>query len=156
MSDPMYPPPPPPSMPPPMPPPGGGNAAQMVQGPSIGLLVTGALGILGALLSLVMNLLGTGMSAMPGMDMGGDAAGRYMSMMSGGVGIVAALLSLALYGFVIWGALQMKQLRGWNISMAASIAAMLPCSCCCIIGLPIGIWALVVLLKPEVKSAFSG
>ena len=31
---------------------------------------------------------------------------------------------------------------------------MLPCTCCCIAGLPVGIWALVILLKPEVKSAF--
>jgi hypothetical protein len=39
--------------------------------------------------------------------------------------------------------------------MAASIIAMIPCvSPCCLLGLPIGIWALVVLMKPEVKSAF--
>jgi hypothetical protein len=25
---------------------------------------------------------------------------------------------------------------------------------CCFIGLPIGIWALIVLAKPEVKAAF--
>jgi hypothetical protein len=156
MSDPMYPPPPPSSMPPPMPPMGGPSAAQQVQGPAIGLLVAGALGVVGALISLLMNILGTGMSAMPGMDVGGDAAGRYMSMMSGGVGIVAALIGLGIYGFVIWGAMQMKQLRAWNMSMAASIGAMLPCSCCCVIGLPIGIWALIVLLKPEIKSAFTG
>jgi hypothetical protein len=97
------------------------------------------------------------MSALPGMgEMGGDAASRAMSMMGGGIGIVAALVSLALYGFVTWGSLQMKQLRGWNLSMAATICAMLPCSCCCIVGLPIGIWSLVILLKPEVKSAFTG
>jgi hypothetical protein len=30
-----------------------------------------------------------------------------------------------------------------------------PCiSPCCLVGLPIGIWALVVLNKPEVKSSF--
>jgi hypothetical protein len=33
---------------------------------------------------------------------------------------------------------------------------MIPCiSPCCLLGLPIGIWALVVLLKPEVKAAFT-
>ena len=37
----------------------------------------------------------------------------------------------------------------------ASILAMIPClSPCCLIGLPIGIWALVILMKPEVKAAF--
>ena len=32
---------------------------------------------------------------------------------------------------------------------------MVPCiSPCCLVGLPIGIWALVVLNKPEVKGSF--
>jgi hypothetical protein len=31
---------------------------------------------------------------------------------------------------------------------------MLPCSICCLVGLPIGIWAVVVLSKPEVKGTF--
>jgi hypothetical protein len=39
--------------------------------------------------------------------------------------------------------------------MTASILALAPCiSPCCLVGLPIGIWALVVLSKPEVKSSF--
>jgi hypothetical protein len=38
--------------------------------------------------------------------------------------------------------------------MVASVVAMLPCQCCCLFGLPFGIWALVVLNKPEVKSHF--
>jgi hypothetical protein len=42
------------------------------------------------------------------------------------------------------------------VAVIASVAAMLPCtvSCCCILGLPVGIWSLVVLMKPEVKQAF--
>lgn len=39
----------------------------------------------------------------------------------------------------------------------AAILAMIPCvSPCCLLGLPLGIWALIVLLKPEVKAAFQG
>ena len=152
MSDPMYPPPPPSMPPPPM---GGAMASQQVQGPAMGLLVTAGLALLFTVLGLVMNIAGVGMSGLSGMG-GSAATDQYMSMMSGGVGIVVSLLGLALYGFVLWGALQMKQLRNWNMAMGASIAAMLPCSCCCIIGLPIGIWSLIVLMKPEVKSAFVG
>ena len=152
MSDPMYPPPPPSMPPPPM---GGAMASQQVQGPAMGLLVTAGLALLFTVLGLVMNIAGVGMSGLSGMG-GSAATDQYMSMMSGGVGIVVSLLGLALYGFVVWGALQMKQLRNWNMAMGASIAAMLPCGCCCIIGLPIGIWSLIVLMKPEVKSAFVG
>ena len=35
-----------------------------------------------------------------------------------------------------------------------TIVSMLPCSCCWTLGLPFGIWALVVLNQPEVKDAF--
>lgn len=50
----------------------------------------------------------------------------------------------------------MKQLQKWTLAVTASILAMIPClGPCCLIGIPIGIWALVVLFKPEVKSAFT-
>jgi hypothetical protein len=40
--------------------------------------------------------------------------------------------------------------------VVTSIVAMVPClGPCCIVGIPIGIWALVVLMKPEVKAAFT-
>jgi hypothetical protein len=135
---------------------GGAGAAQQVQGPAIGLLVVGGLAVLGQLISLAANIFGTGMAGLQNMGGGNPAADRYFQYMSGGLGIVFGIIGLGLYAFLIWAALQMKQLRKWNISVAGSIVAMLPCSCCCIIGLPIGIWSLIVLMKPEVKSAFVG
>jgi predicted Zn finger-like uncharacterized protein len=39
-------------------------------------------------------------------------------------------------------------------TFTACILAMIPCVNCCILGLPFGIWGLVVLNKPEVKDAF--
>jgi len=153
MSEPMYSPPPPPIAPPP--PPMGAGAAQQVQGPAIGLLVVGALGVLAQLIGLAANIFGVGMSGLQDMGGGSAATDRYLQYFSGGIGIVVGIIGLAIYGFVIWAALQMKQLRKWTLAVVASIAAMLPCSCCCIVGLPIGIWALIVLMKPEVKSAFS-
>lgn len=39
--------------------------------------------------------------------------------------------------------------------MTSAILALLPCSLVCIIGIPVGVWALVVLLNPEVREAFS-
>jgi hypothetical protein len=57
-------------------------------------------------------------------------------------------------GIVLYGAWQMKDLRSQGSAMAASITAMLPCNLCCLVGLPVGIWSLVVLNRPEVKNAF--
>jgi hypothetical protein len=160
----MYPPPPPSPPPPPYTPPpiggggmgmGGSNAAQQVQGPAMGLMITGVIGIIFGLLGLVMNLAGVGMSGMQ--SMGGGATDQYMNMMSGGLGIVSAVIGLGISGFIIWASMQMKQLRNWNMSVAASIVAMIPCiGPCCIIGIPIGIWSVMTLMKPEVKSAFVG
>ena len=67
-----------------------------------------------------------------------------------------AFVGLIFDAFVIYAALKMKELTQWSIAVAASILAMVPCiSPCCIIGLPVGIWCLVVLMRPEVKAAFS-
>lgn len=154
MSEPMYSPPPPPAPPPAAGPP----ASQQVQGPAMGLMITAVIGGLLNLLSLGVNVLGMGGSALSNMGGGGGGpADRYMQYMSGGAGIVFAILGLAVAGFIIWVSLQMKQLHKWTLAVVASIVAMIPCiSPCCIIGLPIGIWAVIVLMKPEVKSSFVG
>jgi hypothetical protein len=55
---------------------------------------------------------------------------------------------------VLLGAIQMLRLRSYGLAMASSIIAMLPCNGCCLLGLPFGIWAVVMLAKPEVKDAF--
>jgi hypothetical protein len=151
MSEPMSPP--PPSPPPPgAPPPPVTNAAQQVQGPAIGLIVTAAVGILFSLFGLLANLLGFRMASME--DFGGGYGSQYWSMWSGGMGIGLAIVALAVWAFVGWAAMKMKALEQWTMAIVASVVAMIPCSCACILGLPIGIWSLVVLLKPEVKAAF--
>jgi hypothetical protein len=40
------------------------------------------------------------------------------------------------------------------MAMTAAILAIVPCSCCCILNMPFGIWSLVVLLNEQVKAAF--
>ena len=78
-----------------------------------------------------------------------------MGMMQGGIGILFGIIAICVSGFVIFGAMKMKKLESYGLAMGASIVAMIPCiSPCCVLGLPIGIWALVVLMKPEVKAAF--
>lgn len=136
------------------PPPGGGGAAlQKIQGPAVGLIVTGALGLLMSLVSFVMNLLGTGMSGLSGLS--DDQMAGAMNMLAGGVGIVFAVIGFLVSAFIVWAALQMKDLRNRTLSIVASVVAMIPCiSPCCILGLPIGIWALITINDPAVKGAF--
>jgi hypothetical protein len=70
--------------------------------------------------------------------------------------LAVCLFALACNAFIFWAALQMRALKSWPLAMAGAIAAMIPLttSICCVAGLPLGIWALVVLNKPEVKAAF--
>ncbi len=150
MTQPIAPPPPPPAGTPP-----AGNPRQMVDGPAIGLIVTGVIGILLGLLSLLSHLVGFGMSSL-GNELG-DYGGyeRYASFMSGSVGIFFAFVGLGISAFVIWAALKMRNLENRVLAIVASVLAMVPClGPCCLIGIPVGIWSLVVLLKPEVQQAF--
>jgi hypothetical protein len=77
------------------------------------------------------------------------------ALLAGPIGIADSLICIVIAAVVLFGAIKMKKLENHGLALAASILAMIPClSPCCLLGLPIGIWALVVLLKPEVKSAF--
>ncbi|MCD6050789.1 MAG: transcriptional regulator, family protein [Verrucomicrobia bacterium] len=66
---------------------------------------------------------------------------------------VIGLLLLGMSALMIWGAAKMREGRGYGLAILACILAMVmaPAN---LIGLPVGIWALVVLLRPEVKAAF--
>jgi hypothetical protein len=55
---------------------------------------------------------------------------------------------------IMVGAVNMLRLDSHGAATSAALAAMLPCSPGWLIGLPVGIWALVVLRAPEVKAAF--
>jgi hypothetical protein len=131
------------------------KAQQMVAGPAIALMVTAGLGITLGLLGLVLTLAGMATApAMPGLD---PEFVRYFRMFAyGPIGISIKILGIAVSVFILFGALRMQKLSGHGLAMAAAIISMIPCfSPCCVLGLPFGIWALIVLSKPEVKSQFN-
>lgn len=128
------------------------DPAGQISGPSIGLTITGVIGGLFSLFTLMA--LGIGMSL--GTLWGGRSSGWYEDFYGGAIGMGSAFLGLLVAIFIIYAALKMKDLKQWNLAVVASVLAMVPCiSPCCIIGLPIGIWALVVLMRPDVKAAFN-
>jgi hypothetical protein len=121
-----------------------------VNGPAIALIVLAILGFILQAGSLVMNMVGASIfanSQMPNQ--------AWVNMFSGTVGVVLGIVGLLVSGLILFGGIKMKKLENYGLAMTTSILAMIPCvSPCCLIGLPIGIWAVVVLSKPEVKSAF--
>lgn len=129
------------------------DPSQRVNAPAIALMITGIIGGVLAVLSLALNILGVGMGSMIARESGQDALGM---MFSGGMGIAVSLVNIALAAFIIWAATKMKNLQAWPACVGASIIAMIPCvSPCCVLGLPIGIWCLVILFDQKVKAAFS-
>ena len=137
---------------------GRAAALQAVKGPAIGLMVTAILGLIGVAGGLLFNLfaLGGGRVGMP--QMGDPQMQKLLNTMGGGgIGIIQNIIGGIVGIVVLMGALKMQRLQNYSFVFTASILAMLPClspCCICILGLPVGIWALITLNKPEVKTAF--
>ncbi len=124
--------------------------AELVNGPAIGLIVVAILGVLLQITSLILNAAGASFVAASQMP-----KEAWANMFSGTVGVISSIIGILVSGLILFGAMKMKKLENYGLAMAVSVLAMIPClSPCCFIGLPIGIWAVVVLSKPEVKSAF--
>ena len=128
------------------------NAAEksLVKGPAIAILISNGIGMLLALLLLILNLVGVGMGAASGVDQGMGLVAE------GAIGGVQSVLHLATGAVIIVGFLKMMKLQSYGFAMTATILAMIPCiTPCCYLGLPFGIWGIVILCKPEVKEAFA-
>lgn len=69
--------------------------------------------------------------------------------------ILWGLAGLLCSAVMILAGIKMMTLGSYGLCMTGSITAMLPCVIpCCILGLPVGIWSIVVLNRPDVKAAF--
>lgn len=123
-----------------------------LQIPAIGLIIVGALNVLTA----VTLILGRIVRLVKGPEkVITDDAERLGYEMAGIFFPVVSLISLAAAPIIILGAVQMLRLRRYSIALLAAILALIPVSSvCCIPGIPIGLWALIVLRHPEVRAAF--
>jgi hypothetical protein len=130
------------------------NVRDLVRGPAIGLIVTGALTVLSSAAGIFTNVLTLITPETRDKIMAGEGGGAAISLLI--AGIVFSLAGLASSGVIIYGAVQMLNVRSHKWAMASAIVSMIPLISCCLLGLPIGIWAVVVLGKPEVKAGFEG
>jgi hypothetical protein len=146
--------------------PGGGGSAsreaalQAVKAPAICLIVVAGLGIAIFLFGAVANFLGGAMLYRPmPSNIPPEMQSFYRSMqsMQGPLGGLINLFFAAMNGLVLLGGIKMLKLESRTLVLIACIIAMLPFTvyCCCLLGLPFGIWALVVINKAEVRSQFT-
>ena len=121
-----------------------------VRGPAISLIVVSLIGLLSILMTLLFNILffivywNEGVqSAAP------DTAIFIVSRM------VWSVLILATNVVILVGAIKMLGLRNYDICRLGATLAVIPCiGPCYFLGIPFGIWALIVLNRSEVQRAF--
>ena len=118
-------------------------AEGLVMGPAIALLVVGILGILMGLANILSAATGFGVAPQQQKD-AAHMTGRF----------VGAAVSLVWGLVVTLGGWKLKSLESYGSAMTGVIVSLLPCNPCCLVGLPIGIWALVVMNNQDVKDAF--
>lgn len=130
------------------------DAKAVVQGPAISLIVVSLIALIVGTLALVIDaiLIFTGVVAKLEVMNEGSISVYTKVAVRGIWGVVLIFAS----SFVLYGAMQMRKMRSFDTVRAAALVAMIPLlGPCCILGIPFGIWALVVLGKPGVKEAFT-
>lgn len=71
-------------------------------------------------------------------------------------GYVGAFLLPVLHAAVLAGSISMLRMKSYGAAMTAAVLSVIPCcSPCLLLGIPFGIWALVVLNSADVKRAFT-
>jgi predicted Ser/Thr protein kinase len=113
--------------------------------PAVGLLVAGGIDCLssaGAVVGTIVLLVQKGFS------------GRFIGFLPGSAQLVIVVAMAARAVIVVSGAWNLMRLRSRRLAMIGSVLAMLPFSPGAVIGLPMGIWALVVMARKQVKTAF--
>jgi len=128
-------------------------ALQRVSAPAVCLIVTAVLGFGLHLLGILASIWNIGLAGPAIMHRHADVLPIMLftgpfALIHGGIRIILSIV-------VLLGAIKMKALENYGFAMTTSILALIPCiGPCCLLGLPFGIWALVVLSDPAVKSSF--
>ena len=122
------------------------DSAQLARRPAIGLIIVGAM----QLLFVAMYLLGT----LADWEQRGFEAAWQETLELGPILLTGMALSVPVSILIILGAVRMMNLQSYRFALAAAILALLPLTFMVVVGVPFGIWALVVLARQRVKAAF--
>jgi hypothetical protein len=142
---------------------GEGRSAALakVKVPAIALIITAAINILCGLWSLLsrpdMQQLNSDIQQLNNPQLEAVFQ-KVINLAQGPLAIANSVFELAVSVLILIGAIKMLSLRGYGFAFAAAILAIVPCLTPCIgyvLGLVFGVWALVLLNKPEVKTHFN-
>ena len=130
------------------------DVRKRLEWPAVGLILVGALNAISGFLLI----LGRVASIVKGREPVITDEDRRLGYLVAIISIpLVSLISIAASPIIIFGGIQMLRARRYSIALWAALLALIPLtSVCCIPGIPIGIWALIVLRHPEVRAAFEG
>ena len=122
-----------------------------LKAPAIGLIIAGVLNAISGLYFLASALIQYSRGALDRtFSEEAEQFGFYIGFWGTAV---LGILGFLVAPVIIYGAIQMMRGRSFGLSRTAAILAVIPLtSCCFVIGIPFGIWALVVLAQPDVKA----
>lgn len=86
-----------------------------------------------------------------------DALTAMKDVMTQPTVFIGYILNLIGSALVVVGGIQLLRLSGPAFPAVGSVLAMLPCTAnlCCVLGLPVGVWVLVVLNRADVRAAMA-
>lgn len=117
------------------------DVKQQVTIPGVGLMIGG---FLGAAFNCLFAVSGAAK---------GDGGGKYeLPVVIFGVGFLVACIMAST--IVTFAGYCMIRCRYYQLALIGSVLAMVGMTVCSAVGLPIGIWAITVLRKPDVRAAF--
>jgi hypothetical protein len=144
------------------------QARDDVAGPAVGLVTVAAIDILLAFYFIFMSLVtaANGPEARGKLERGpapnqgpvepkADPEEEAERIVGSAVIVLWGVVCLLCGILTMIGGLLMKGLRGYSLALTCSALTVVPCTApCCLAGVPIGIWSLVVLSRSEVRAAF--
>lgn len=118
----------------------------LLAAPAIALIVVGGINLVAAIARIGLGLL-----------LQGEVAGDdFFLLFNVGINFGLGLVQLIAAICVLAGGFKMYHASSLGWSMAAAVIAMIPIvSTCCLLGVPFGIWSIVVLNNPDVRGEFS-
>jgi tRNA A-37 threonylcarbamoyl transferase component Bud32 len=122
-----------------------GNGTGKIVAPAVGLMVGALWKLLSALTALFFV---SGYNRWLEPMLGDFGIGSFSSMADVGIVLFKVVPGL----LILFGAFQMLRLRSYAWAVTAAILSIVACS---LIGLPMGIWALIILLQPDVRETFA-
>jgi len=127
-------------------------ALSAVSSPGTALQIVSGIAIATNLILLLLALAGVALPFAMGGQGPRNQNDQVFLIAEGITSVGVRVLGIVLCILIAYGANKMKRLESRKWAMASAIMAIIPCTGCCVLTMPFGIWALVVINKPEVRD----